>query len=311
MLLLQNFELALKSIPFTNYFKLEAPSYSGEIRKVKLENGFYAYSWEIDVKEDHRFIHAHQPGQEHYHLLVLNLETKPHEIVLESKRKYRFNSETHCFLYMDSKAKTEFVFKKGDKIRCLAIRFTQEWLDAQLRLSSENIESIKRSLNNLVGTSFGKLTDHQVVLANQVQKSFSSNDSVLLIKSETYKLISLFVNLEKNISREKQSDAELMYEVQERILKCLHTSLPSINDLAKEFFTSPSTLKRHFRSCFGQSIYDYYLTQKMELGKKMLTEQHMNVSETATELGYESASHFSTLFTRHFGNHPAQFKKGN
>ncbi len=311
MLLLQNFELALKSIPFTNYFKLEAPAYSGEIRKVKLENEFYAYSWEIDVKEDHRFIHAHQPGQKHYHLLVLNLETKPHEIILESKRKYRFNTEAPCFLYMDSKAKTAFAFKKGDKIRCLTIRFTQEWLDAQLRLSSENIQTMIDSLNKLMGTRFGRLTDHQIVLANQVQKSFSSNDAVLLIKSETYKLINLFVHFEKNQCPEKQSDEDLMYEVQERILKCLHTSLPPINELAKEFFISPSTLKRHFRSSFGQSIYDYYLSQKMELGKKMLTEQHMNVNETATELGYESASHFSTLFTRHFGDHPTQFKKAN
>ena len=48
---------------------------------------------------------------------------------------------------------------------------------------------------------------------------------------------------------------------------------------------------------------------KMELAKKLLSENSYNVNEVSIKLGYSTASHFITAFKNKYGLTPKNFKK--
>jgi AraC-like DNA-binding protein len=92
-------------------------------------------------------------------------------------------------------------------------------------------------------------------------------------------------------------------------MKALTSEMPNIQELAKEFYISQSTLTRHFLQFYEQNIYEYYLHQKMKLARQMLVTSNARVSEVANSLGYKSSSHFVYMFKKLFNISPGQLKK--
>ncbi len=84
--------------------------------------------------------------------------------------------------------------------------------------------------------------------------------------------------------------------------------LPNISELAKECNMSNSTFKRYFKLAFKESIYAYYLRKKMELGKEMLSDTDLTVSEIAYHLGYDKINSFSKVFKKYYGCLPRDYK---
>jgi len=96
----------------------------------------------------------------------------------------------------------------------------------------------------------------------------------------------------------------------EAILKAhLQKTLPNLNAIAHQVALSESTLKRHFKSIFGKSVYEYYLAKKMQLAKNLLLEKPLTVNEAALMLGYEKVSNFIDIFKKHHGMSPGSVKK--
>ena len=84
---------------------------------------------------------------------------------------------------------------------------------------------------------------------------------------------------------------------------------PSLPDLAKEVGLNIKKLKTDFKEFYGVPVFTFLLNYKMELAKKMLQEQQLNVNELAIHLGYSTSSHFIAAFKRKFGTTPKQFAK--
>ncbi|MFW5489946.1 MAG: helix-turn-helix transcriptional regulator [Desulfovibrio sp.] len=79
---------------------------------------------------------------------------------------------------------------------------------------------------------------------------------------------------------------------------------PTITDLARQVGMSESSLKRAFRTTFGQSIFSYFQTYRLNQAKALLASGEMNVTEVAFAIGYSNHSHFSRAFKRQFGISP-------
>jgi AraC-like DNA-binding protein len=102
------------------------------------------------------------------------------------------------------------------------------------------------------------------------------------------------------------SDAKMMYLIKEKILSDI-ASPPKLNELVKFSGMSESKLKRLFKQIFGNSIYNYYQTYRMNEAAYMIREQKLSVSETGYRLGFTNLSHFSRLFEKHIGLKPKKF----
>src|SRR6185503_16309877 len=107
--------------------------------------------------------------------------------------------------------------------------------------------------------------------------------------------------IQRNPPESKIVHYDKMLATEKILLDHLQKSLPSIESIAKQVALSESTLKRHFKLMFGQSIYEYYLQMKMDYAKRMLIEKPLSVSEVATILQYEKVSNFIDMFRKHHG----------
>lgn len=82
-----------------------------------------------------------------------------------------------------------------------------------------------------------------------------------------------------------------------------------ISDLAKEINISEYKLKEGFKKIYGNTITQFVLEKKLELGKDELEKNQKKVKEIARELGYENPSHFIDAFKKKYGITPKQYEK--
>ena len=91
--------------------------------------------------------------------------------------------------------------------------------------------------------------------------------------------------------------------------------IPFFRQTTSLFFHLPEekNIRFHFQTDFkefyGDPVFTFLLNYKMELAKKLLQEQQLNVNEIAVHLGYSTSSHFIAAFKRKYKITPKQFSK--
>lgn len=79
--------------------------------------------------------------------------------------------------------------------------------------------------------------------------------------------------------------------------------------LAKEAGMSRSSFAERFLRMVGMTPMNYLLQWRLAVAKDLMTQGGMTVGEAALAVGYESASGFSTAFSRETGKSPKEFTK--
>lgn len=86
----------------------------------------------------------------------------------------------------------------------------------------------------------------------------------------------------------------------------------SRNALAKVVYVSPNYLSRIFSAEVGMSMREYANSMRIREAKRLLRSTSMSISEIGGQVGFDSASYFSTVFFRHTGMSPVTWRaKGN
>ena len=83
------------------------------------------------------------------------------------------------------------------------------------------------------------------------------------------------------------------------------------NELAKIAALSRSTYFERFNRKIGVSPMGYLLNWRMEIAKRLLTENALAIAAVAEQVGYGSTSAFSVAFTRHIGMSPSKYINSN
>ncbi|SEI56963.1 AraC-type DNA-binding protein [Dyadobacter sp. SG02] len=102
-------------------------------------------------------------------------------------------------------------------------------------------------------------------------------------------------------------DAGMLMTVRDTLVADLSVP-PQLRDLAKLANMSETKLKQLFRQVFGDSIYNYYQTARMEEAASMLRQPGLTVSQVGYQLGFTNLSHFGRLFAKHHGKTPKKFQ---
>ncbi|MDF5709471.1 MAG: AraC family transcriptional regulator [Nostoc sp. S4] len=84
---------------------------------------------------------------------------------------------------------------------------------------------------------------------------------------------------------------------------------PSLLNLAKEIGLNDFKLKRGFQEVFGTTVLGYVQSLRLEQAKQLLRGTNLTVAEIASQVGYESPSHFGYLFKRQFGMTPREYRQ--
>ncbi|WP_411880568.1 AraC family transcriptional regulator [Polaromonas sp. YR568] len=84
----------------------------------------------------------------------------------------------------------------------------------------------------------------------------------------------------------------------------------TVAELAKEAALSRSTFFERFSRTVGLAPMEYLLAWRMALAKDLLGRNEAGLTEIAGRVGYSSGSTFSVAFTRHVGQSPTQYARG-
>ncbi len=85
---------------------------------------------------------------------------------------------------------------------------------------------------------------------------------------------------------------------------------PTIPELARDVGTNEAKLMQGFKQLYGQTIFDFTQTRRMEHARRLLEETDRSITEIAFDVGYEYPSNFTTAFKRHFGVTPKIARRG-
>jgi AraC-like DNA-binding protein len=84
----------------------------------------------------------------------------------------------------------------------------------------------------------------------------------------------------------------------------------TMDDLARVAALSRTSFFERFKKTVGLPPMEYLLAWRMAIAKNLLQRQKLAIAEVAEQVGYSSASTFSTAFSRHVGAPPSEYAQG-
>jgi len=102
-----------------------------------------------------------------------------------------------------------------------------------------------------------------------------------------------------------QEDIKKIYQVRASILADLSVP-PQLPQLARDIGMSLTKMKQLFRQVFGDSIYNYFQTERMNEAARLLKD--LSVSQAGYQVGFSNLSHFTRIFEKHHQIKPKRYK---
>ena len=85
----------------------------------------------------------------------------------------------------------------------------------------------------------------------------------------------------------------------------------TIAELANMYDLSLSALKKCFKGVYGEAIYSYLSSYKMNVAASLLLKTEESVTMIAGKVGYTNVSKFSEVFKKTYGKNPTEYRKIN
>ena len=82
-----------------------------------------------------------------------------------------------------------------------------------------------------------------------------------------------------------------------------------VEALARGIGMSAGHLSRQFKAAYGESVYSYLMTRRIERAMALLRRGDLSVTEVCFEVGCASLGTFSTRFTELVGVPPSAYKR--
>lgn len=83
----------------------------------------------------------------------------------------------------------------------------------------------------------------------------------------------------------------------------------TIVELARRVGLNDYKLKNGFRQLYGSTVFNYFMSVRMEKAKTLLGETNLPISDIAFMTGYRNVSNFTTAFRKNFGVAPGSLRK--
>lgn len=115
------------------------------------------------------------------------------------------------------------------------------------------------------------------------------------------------IYIERSAGTMKAEKPELLDRIMAHIEKYYATHI-TIDDLARRFYVSNSTISHLFKQKMGVSVYRY-ITQRRLIAAKSLIAEKMPMEEISQQVGFADYSTFYRAFKQEFGISPRQFSQ--
>lgn len=237
------------------------------------------------------------------------------ELWLSESKKTRLQMGTHNIFYFPSSQGKIIARKMEHDVFLLSIPFAQfqEFLPTDQSLccgfrneiSKGNFASLRKENSVIRHKLYQIITD---ICETEPEAEIKK----LFIRGKVFELLSVQLqNLctacsdSPNINKEI---LEKMYLIKDFMLSNIG-GYHSLKSLAKQVGTNEYTLKKEFKELFGDTVFGFWNTLKMEKAQQLLIQNEKSIAEISEIIGYKNPQHFSTAFKRKFKMAPSEFRK--
>ncbi|MEC3919089.1 helix-turn-helix transcriptional regulator [Nocardia sp. CDC160] len=112
----------------------------------------------------------------------------------------------------------------------------------------------------------------------------------------------------KPAEEQRLSDLKRLRRVRDRIDREYAQPL-DVEALARDAHLSAGHLSRQFKAAYGESVYAYLMTRRIERAMALLRIGELSVTEVCFAVGCSSLGTFSTRFTELVGMPPSAYKQ--
>lgn len=295
--------------------KVNGKDFEGTVTGINPETGLFIYTCRLSVCQPNRsvFEWASTNDNKIYSVLYF-FEPNATKVTVYVPGDGGTCDDVKPFLLVGEAGKAvNLAFSHAGIFDGIAVSFTHSWLLHQFSSSKERPVDKAHFFRLLQSPHQRVLTNGEAMLCKTLFHEMQGQALAMEIKANVYGLLTfLYRHLRIKAYKDGKDQHEaVLLKMEQRIMSSLYGSLPPLQDVAKEFYTSFSSLNRHFKRQYGSTIYGYYLQQKMALAKKLVQEEERPVQTVALELGYESVTHFIAMFKKFHGVSPGKLKKEN
>lgn len=199
----------------------------------------------------------------------------------------------------------------------ITIAFQPEFAEKALK---ELMPSLEIDLTGLANKYCGNRQPYVVRTDPSIENLFSQLYRIPKKSRKDYfriKILELLVYLRDLDFEEHKSEKAYFYKSQVEKIHGIHelitrdlTKKYTQEQLAGQFSIGITQMKQCFRSIYGQSIYSYLKSFRMNKAAEMLLmNEKLKVTEIAAACGYESAAKFGQAFKAQFGIPPLEYRK--
>jgi AraC-like DNA-binding protein len=298
---------------FKNSLTIPAVMGEGTIKMIDVEPGFKLVIHHYKLKQAFHLKRLSSEGPNELVSIVFNSNEVPTDSIEDQQEAIRFLKKNGSAIQIASSILgTETFFPKDAEVYFTVIGIKASLLATILKIEKENA-LVKKILHGNTTFFF-----HENMFADvkRILEQLSRINELDALSSLYYKIKTaelLYLLFSKLLARESlhistvnKSDIEKLYAVRTAIIADVSIP-PKLNELAVMAGMSESKMKQLFKQIFGDTIYNYYLKERMEEAAFLIKQAGYSVSEAGYHLGFSNLSHFSRLFEKHHGVTPKKY----
>lgn len=269
------------------------------------------HDFTADGKEDFDWSQSFHPGS-----VEICLNLTGHGEVRTGRSTLAFTPQSAGF-YSRADEALAGVRRAGERHQFITVELSREFLtrylpgdDAQIHPQLAGFLS-KRSARSTVSDAIPLSGDHRALVMSlrnppvfvAAQKLWYHAKALEVASAFFFKpppAQELFCEQQKRLNQDRAT----------RVIAILKEDLvepPPLEEIARRVGCSPYYLSRTFSQEIGQTMTQYLRQLRMERAAEMLLEGKHKVTSIAMDVGYSSASHFSTAFHETFGCCPGLY----
>ncbi len=162
-------------------------------------------------------------------------------------------------------------------------------------------------LLNSLATKYNLDTNERHHLIWSCQQSIWQLNTQYTVIDQLNKLAELIIK--KIQEARSSSNGSAIVENIRKFLNKHYASEISLTTLSEQFHINSTYLSELFKYHAGQNFSDYLIQLRMEKAKVFLKDRQLKIIDVAYLVGFSNSGYFSTVFKKHVGKTPAEFRK--
>lgn len=296
-----------------NFIRLPEDSQTGTRYFLDCGDGILAYYINVEYKRNYQLIqqNLNQDFVGFYYNLTEGEATVNTDHFMYNVGRWNYN-----LAVIDGSLNSEYNVKKGSKTFALCFFIKKRMLKDFTQKNGiviQNIDSLLDPKENTI-IRFDRMTSESYHILNDLRKlPVGGAIFDLHLKGTVHLLISNYL---KKLATKKiiaqtvnKADLDHIIAIQMYLIEHVRDHFPSITQMAKMANMSESKFKTLFKKITGDTANVFFMENKLLLGKELLENKQLTISQISDELNFTNNSYFASKFKEHFGLSPKAFYK--